>query len=144
MSIWVIQRIEALYVCNRRDLAYGYKSLFVDQFSNENNLATALQEGGITGVSQYNNDQDNDNNYGNSNIYEDPDNPPGIALDNTASCNKISGVALLENPVEIPGVAPQEKPVELPGVAPLETEEDSDVVPPLFPSDYEIVDESDE
>ena len=54
MSIWVIQRIEALSVCDRRDLAYGYKSLFVDQFSNENNLATALQEGGITGVSQYN------------------------------------------------------------------------------------------
>ena len=77
-------------------------------------------------------------------MYEDTDKHHGIDLEPKESRGKIAGVTPSENPVEIPGVAPPENPVELPGVASLENEVDADGVPPLFSSDYDRNDESDD
>ena len=49
-----------------------------------------------------------------------------------------------EHPVELPRVAPPENPEELPAVDPPGNEVDNNVVPTLFPSDYEINDDSNE
>ena len=89
------------------------------------------------------NERDN-NNYGNnSNTNEDPDYPPGMALEPVEYRGKFSGVTL-ENPVELPEVAPPENPVNFPEVAPPENEVDENVVPPLLPSYYDSNNESDD
>ena len=89
-----------------RDLADGNKPLFVHRFSNDNGFASALHDGGVVGVTQ-DNDEKYDGNYDdNSNTDEDPDDPPGLALDPTSDRGEISGVPPPENPVELPGVEP--------------------------------------
>ena len=86
MPTWVIQRVESLAMHDGQDLSGGDKPLFVDRFSNENDFASALHEGGITGVVQDNDEQDNDNDDGNINTDEYPDDPILIALDTTSAC----------------------------------------------------------
>ena len=82
---WVIQRGEALAVCDRRDIANNDEPMFVDWFSNKNYFAAALHEGGITGVEQDKNDRDKENDDDDSNTYENPYKPPVIALDTAAA-----------------------------------------------------------
>ena len=81
MPTWVIQYVGALTMKGRRDLSGGDEPLFVDRFTNENDFASALHEGGIAGVAQDDNVQDNDNGDDNANTDEDPDDSPGIAID---------------------------------------------------------------
>ena len=80
MPTWFIQRAKALVMRDRQDLDNGDELLFVYCFTNENDFAATLHEGGIKGVAQDNNDQDDDNDDGNSNMDEYPGNSPGIAL----------------------------------------------------------------
>ena len=127
-----------------RDLADGYEPLFVDLFVSENNFAAALHAGGIAGVIQDDDGQDNDNDNYDSNADEDPDDYPGISLEPLSDRGEISGVSPPENPVELPGVDPPENPVELLGLAPPENEVYDDVSPPLFPSDYDRNNEYDD
>ena len=103
---WSIQPVEALSISYGKNLANGDKPLFVDFFANENDFAAALHEGGITGVVKDENDQDENNDDDDSNMDEDPDKPPGIALEGTASRGTISGVPPTENPVDFLGAAP--------------------------------------
>ena len=77
----MIQYVGALNMKDRQDLSDGDEPLFVDRFPNENDFASALHEGGIAGVAQDNDEQDNDNGDENANMDEDPDDSPGIALD---------------------------------------------------------------
>ena len=109
---------------DEQDISNGDKPLFFDRFSRENDLVAALHEGGIAGVSQDADEQDNDNYNDDSNTNEDPDDPPGISLETAASCSEIARV-------------PPENPVELPGVSPPGNEVDDDFVPPLLPSEYD-------
>ena len=106
MSTWVIQRVEALSMHDGRDLADRNEPMFVDQFSNENDFADSLRDGGIAGVAQDNHKQDNNNEYFCSNTDEDIYKPRGIYLDLAAACGKISGFTPPEQPVELSGVDP--------------------------------------
>ena len=118
---------------NRQDLSNDDEALCIDRFANKNNFSAALHDGGIAGVAQDGDDQNNDD----GNTYKDPDKPPVISLDPAADWSKIAGVPRPEHPVEIPGVTFPENPVELPGVAPPENEVDDDIITPLLPSDYD-------
>ena len=69
---WVIQLVEALTACNGRDLADEYGPLFADHFDNENAFSAALHECGITGVAQYNDDQDDDDGDDDAKTDKDP------------------------------------------------------------------------
>ena len=60
MQTWVIRRIDALAALNRWYLFNGEWPLFVDRFSINNVFGIALREGGIVGVAE-GNDDDNDN-----------------------------------------------------------------------------------
>ena len=106
MSAWVIQRVEALSVHDGRDLADSNEPMFVDQFSNEDDFADSLRDGGITGVAQDNHEQDNNNEDFCSNTDEDIDKPCGISLDPAAARGKISGFTPPEQPVELSEVDP--------------------------------------
>ena len=55
--------------------------MFVDKFSNENDLTDALHDSGIAKVVQYNNEQDDDNNDDDANTDEDSVKPPVISLE---------------------------------------------------------------
>ena len=57
MPIWVIQRVEALTTNNRWDIAKDDEPLFVDRFPNKNDFDASLNEGGISGVVQDDDDQ---------------------------------------------------------------------------------------
>ena len=81
MPTWVIQYVGALTMKDRGDLSGGDEPLFAHQFTNENDFASALHEGGIAGVAQDEDEQDNDNGDDNANMDEDPDDSPGIAHD---------------------------------------------------------------
>ena len=81
MPAWVIQYVGALSMKDRRDLSGGDEQLFFDRFTNENDFASALHKGGISGVAQDVDEQDNDNGDDNANTDEDPYDSPGIALD---------------------------------------------------------------
>ena len=48
-------------MCGGRNLADGDETMFVDRFTNEKDFAAALYEGGITGVAQDDDDQDDYN-----------------------------------------------------------------------------------
>ena len=125
-------------------LANGNKPLFVDRSAKNNDFSSALHEGGIAGVAQGEDEQDDNNDEENRKTNEDPDNPPIISLERTTSCGKILGVPSLENPVELSGVEPPENPVKLPGVDSPEKKVHDNVLTPLFPSEYDSNDESDD
>ena len=57
-------------MCDGRDLADNNEPLFIYRFSNKNDVAAALHEGGIVGVAQDDDEQDNDNDDENSNTNE--------------------------------------------------------------------------
>ena len=63
-----------------------------DRFANVNDFSAALHESSISGVAQDNDEQDYDNYDDNSNMNEEPYNPPRISLDPAAACSKIVGV----------------------------------------------------
>ena len=86
---WVIKRVEAISVRNRWYLVNVYEPLFVGRFANENDFVAALHKGGITGLAQNNDDQDDSNGDENSNTDENPNKPPGISLDTTAAADKL-------------------------------------------------------
>ena len=88
----MIQYVGALTMKDRGDLSGGDEPLFVDWFTNENDFASSLHEGGIAGVVQDDNEQDNDNVDDNANIDEDPYDSPGIALDPAEARGCITGV----------------------------------------------------
>ena len=67
MSNWVIQHVEAISINGGQDIAKDDEPLFVDRFSNNNDFAAALHEGGIKGVVQ---DEDDQNDNSDSNTYE--------------------------------------------------------------------------
>ena len=115
MPTWVIQRVEALAINGRQDLAKGDKLLFVGRFSNENDFSAAIHEGVIAGVAQDDNDHNKDDDIKTD---EDSEEPPGIDLDPESSRGKIGGVPPTEHPVDLPGVNPSENQVKLRGVAP--------------------------
>ena len=118
MPIWVIQCVEALAVPNGQDLSDSGEPLFVGRFVNKNYVSVALHEGGIAGVVQDKNEQDNDNDNEYSNTDEEPDDPNEIALDPEVSSGEITGVNPLEHLVKNSVAVPPENPVELPAVAP--------------------------
>ena len=133
---WIIQHIEEISMYDGWDIANGYELLFVERFTKDNDFASTLYEGGIEGVAQDENVQDDNNAYDNSNTDEYPDYPTGISLQTAAACGEIAWFPLPENPVELPGVPTPENPVEILGVAPPEKEVDENVATPLLPSDY--------
>ena len=76
MPTWVIQRFEALAMCDGRDISDGDEPVFVNSFTNDNDFSAVLHENGITGVVQDNYGQDDDNDDGNRNTNDGPDYPP--------------------------------------------------------------------
>ena len=103
MPTWVIQSVEALSINDGRDLDKGNEPLFVDHFSNGNYFSAALHEFGTSGVAQ---DDDDQNDYDDSNTYENSEEPPGIDLDTESARGKIGEVPTTDHPVEIPWVEP--------------------------------------
>ena len=144
MPTWFIQRIEALAVREVWDISNGDELLFVNRFANKNDFDVDLHNGGISGVAQDDNEQNNDNYDNATSMNEDQDEPPEKYLDPAADNDDISGVTSQKHTVELPGVDSPEEPVELPGVAPPGNEVEDDVVTPIFPSDYRSDDESDD
>ena len=85
MPTWVIQRVEALAMCDGRDISDGNEPLFIEHFTNENYFSASLHQGGIAGVSQDRDKQDDDNDDDDRNTNEDLNEPPGIALEHAAA-----------------------------------------------------------
>ena len=129
---WAIQHVEAFAVRDGQDIVNGDEPLFIYQFANKNYFTATFHEGGIAGVAQDEDEKDYDDGNYDTNTDENPYDPPGIALETAAACSKIAGVPTPENTVELPGVAPPENEV------------DDDVVPPLFTSDYDSDNDSDD
>ena len=114
MQPWFIRRIDVLAARNRWYLVNGDEPLFVDRFSRNNVFVIALREGGIAGVAE-GNDYDNDNTdeipepepntepVVDPNL-EEPDDKPKIFLDPSSDHGKIAGVPQPEDPVNLPGV----------------------------------------
>ena len=73
----------------RHDLADGYKPLFVDWFANKNDFVTSPHEGGIAGVAQDADDQDNDNGDDYANMDQFSYKAPVISLETAAACGEI-------------------------------------------------------
>ena len=92
MPIWVIQHVEARAMCDGWDIADGNEPMFINRFTNKNDFAAALHEGGITGVAQDNDDEEYDNDNDNSNTNEYPDDPTGIFIETAAVLREISVV----------------------------------------------------
>ena len=114
MQTWVIRRIDDLAALNRWYLVNGDQSLFVDRFSINNVFGIALREGGIAGVAEgndYNNDNTDEIPEPEPNTKtvvdpnpEEPDDNPGISLDPYSDHGNIAGVPQPEDPVNLPGV----------------------------------------
>ena len=106
MLTWFIQNVEALATRYGWDMDDGDEILFVDRFSKENDFSAALYEGGIERVVQ-DDKQDVDDDNGKTDEKQEPsstnpkykDDPPGIALNPTASRGEISGVLPPEHSV---------------------------------------------
>ena len=81
---WVIQHVEARAMFDGWDLADGNEPMFINRFTNKNDFAAVLHEGGITWVAQDDDDEYNDNNNDNSNTNEDPDDPTVIFIKTAA------------------------------------------------------------
>ena len=92
MPTWVIQHVEARAMCDGWYLSDGKEPMLIDRFTNKNDFAAALHEGGIAGMVQVNNEQNDVNDNDNRITYEDPNKPPGIVLEPAAACGKIAGV----------------------------------------------------
>ena len=84
MPTWFIQHVEARAMCDRWDLADGNEPMFINRFTNNNDFATVLHEGGITGVAQDDDDEDDDNYNNNSNTNEDPYDPTRVFIKTAA------------------------------------------------------------
>ena len=87
-----LSSVEALVIREGWYLADKYEPLFFERFANNNYFAAALHEDGIARVVQDNGEQDDDNDDDNINTNEDPDDPPGIALEPESARGEIEGV----------------------------------------------------
>ena len=67
-------------MCDRWDLADGNEPMFIDRFTNNNDFAAVLHEGGISGVAQDDDDEDDDNYNNNRNTNEYPDDPTRVFI----------------------------------------------------------------
>ena len=84
MPTWVIQHVEARAMCDGWYLSDGKEPMLIDRFTNKNDFAAALHEGGIAGVAQDDDDKEDDSDNDNSNTNEDPDDPTEIFIKTAA------------------------------------------------------------
>ena len=89
-----------------QNLANSNEQLFIERFAQMNDFTDDLHKGGILGVAQDDNGQDDDNDNDDAYMYEYLDDPHGIPLEPAASLGKIEGVPQIEYTVELPGLDP--------------------------------------